>query len=326
MKNKYLLLTTIAVIGITAGINAQTIPSNVPANGLIGWWPFNGNANDESGNHNNGAIHGAVLTTDRLGSDSSAYLFDGSSSYISIPSSASLESPTFRLTMSTWINLAGYSLSGQAFAPILMKSDNGSNAFMYRFNININGAGLYVAINNWNNYTGITSNFLLNKWYMVTAVLDSSTSSFYINDSLISKMAFATNIVNNTLPLEIGRDVPGYTEVFNGEIDDIGIWNRALSQQEISGLYNGFTTTIEEPVSADQLTVYPNPAAHQMNVRVNARDVGSAYTIADQLGRIILTGKLNSGNSTIQLDNLTPGFYILSIRGSKKQRIKIIKQ
>ena len=54
--------------------------NNLPTDGLVGWWPFNGNANDESGNGNNGTVNGASLTTDRNGSLNSAYSFNGVSS------------------------------------------------------------------------------------------------------------------------------------------------------------------------------------------------------------------------------------------------------
>lgn len=53
------------------------VPSYVPTNGLVGYWPFNGNANDESGNGNNGSNNGATLTTDRNGVANQAYSFDG---------------------------------------------------------------------------------------------------------------------------------------------------------------------------------------------------------------------------------------------------------
>ena len=52
------------------------VPSNVPTNGLVGYWPFSGNANDEGGNGNNGTVSGATLTTDRNGNANSAYLFN----------------------------------------------------------------------------------------------------------------------------------------------------------------------------------------------------------------------------------------------------------
>ena len=53
------------------------VPNYIPANGLVGYWPFNGNANDESGNGNNGTNNGATLTTDRNGVENQAYSFDG---------------------------------------------------------------------------------------------------------------------------------------------------------------------------------------------------------------------------------------------------------
>ncbi len=52
------------------------MPTYVPTTGLVGWWPFNGNANDESGNGNNGTVNGAILTSDRFGIANKAYSFD----------------------------------------------------------------------------------------------------------------------------------------------------------------------------------------------------------------------------------------------------------
>jgi hypothetical protein len=65
------------------------IPSYVPTNGLVGYWPFNGNANDVSGNGNNGVVSGATLTTDRFGAANKAYSFNGSSNFISVSPSLS---------------------------------------------------------------------------------------------------------------------------------------------------------------------------------------------------------------------------------------------
>ena len=63
------------------------IPSYVPASGLIAYWGFDSNANDYSGNGNNGIVNGSSLTTDRFGNSNSAYSFDGINDFISIPSS-----------------------------------------------------------------------------------------------------------------------------------------------------------------------------------------------------------------------------------------------
>ena len=66
----------------TVNAMAQNIPSYVPTNGLVGYWPFNGNANDESGNGNHGTVNGATLSSDRNGAANSAYDFDGVSNFI----------------------------------------------------------------------------------------------------------------------------------------------------------------------------------------------------------------------------------------------------
>jgi hypothetical protein len=325
MKNKYLLLITITVIVFVTTTIAQNVPSYVPTNGLIGWWPFNGNANDESANNNNGTNNGATLTTDRFGHADSAYLFDGLSSYISIPSSASLESPTKRLTISAWVNLAGYSLVGQTLDPILDKSDNSGNSFMYHYEIDLNGSGFYIGVNNWTNNIGTAYNFSFNRWYMLSIALDSSVAYIYRNDTLVTTQSFITNITRDGLPLEIGRDVPGVTEVFNGKIDDIGIWNRALSQHEISNLYNNVNTGIKEPLIANQLKIYPNPASHQINIEANTKIAGSSFIISDPLGKIIITGKLNEKNTIINVDGLTTGIYVLRVGPNVKQRFNILK-
>ena len=75
MKKLFLTLTLVLFI-IPIGIS-QDLPSYVPTDGLVAYYPFNGNANDESGNGNHGTVNGATLTTDRDGNENSSYSFDG---------------------------------------------------------------------------------------------------------------------------------------------------------------------------------------------------------------------------------------------------------
>lgn len=422
MKMRKILFTTIALLGLATISIGQTIPSHVPTNGLIGWWPFSGNANDSSGNNNNGTVMGATLTTDRFGNTNSAYQFDGSSSYITIPNSSSLQSPGYRLSMTAWVNLAGYSLVGQPFNPILSKNNDGANAYMYRFTVNFVGLGFYASVNNWNNNTGGFGDTLINsEWYLLTAVLDSNISYFYLNDSLIGTQVFATNITTDNYPLEIGRDMPGITEIFNGKIDDVGIWNRALTQQEINNLYNGcqisvntqpasqtininndaqfiagsydpgatyqwqtdlgggfqnlnssgqFSGTnddtliisnatmsnnnqlfrciissgtctdtssiavltvvnnvgVNEIAQSNLYSIYPNPAQHLINVKADSKLLGSIYNIYDNIGKIVLTGRINTENTSIDLGNLASGAYLLNVGENLNRKFKVIKE
>jgi hypothetical protein len=101
MKN--LLFTALAIISF-AGSNVAQVPNYVPSNGLVGWWPFNGNANDESGNGNNGTTTNATITSDRNGSLNSAYTFNGTSNFIEIPDSPTLRLNNTDFTISFWVN------------------------------------------------------------------------------------------------------------------------------------------------------------------------------------------------------------------------------
>ncbi|HAW52317.1 MAG TPA: hypothetical protein DCX54_08330, partial [Flavobacteriales bacterium] len=80
---KRIILTAIVVLGCLAASFAQ-IPNNIPTDSLIAWWPFNGNAQDESVNNNNGIVGGATLTTDRFNNANSAYDFDGINDFIEV--------------------------------------------------------------------------------------------------------------------------------------------------------------------------------------------------------------------------------------------------
>ena len=81
---KTILFLAMVVALANQSLFAQ-VPSYVPTNGLVGYWPFNGNANDESGNGNNGVVNGASLTLDRSGNVNNAYSFNGLNNLIRIP-------------------------------------------------------------------------------------------------------------------------------------------------------------------------------------------------------------------------------------------------
>ena len=98
MHNKRKLLLAIIII-----VFSNTLLSQIPTNGLVGYWPFSGNANDSSGNNLNGTVNGAVLTEDRFGNPSSAYSFDGND-YILVNDDDLLSFPNNEFTFSFWVN------------------------------------------------------------------------------------------------------------------------------------------------------------------------------------------------------------------------------
>lgn len=80
--------------------------SQIPSNGLVAYWPFNGNANDSSIYNNNGVVTGATLTVDRFGNPNKAYSFNGSSDFITVPDNAVMFADT--LTLSWWYRVPNY--------------------------------------------------------------------------------------------------------------------------------------------------------------------------------------------------------------------------
>ena len=99
MHNKRNLLLVIIII-----VFSNTLLSQIPTNGLVGYWTFSGNANDSSGNNLNGTVNGAVLTQDRFGNSSSAFNFDGIDDYILVNDDDLLSFPNNEFTFSFWVN------------------------------------------------------------------------------------------------------------------------------------------------------------------------------------------------------------------------------
>ena len=233
MKGKILIVLLMLISN-----NSQSTTLDLITN-LIASYEFDGNTTDSSGNNNDGAGGNIILTTDRFGNNDSAFEFNGTNSFISIDNSDSLMSPTNELTMVAWVNAYSWSLVGSTnFAPVLMKSDLAGNAFQYR--MSISDGGFSIAINNWNNSFTSTADITFNQWHMIVITYRDNLVKGYFNGVLVDEGPIAGPIMPNSLPLEIGRDIPGATESFNGKIDDVKIYERELDNLEVLELYNDF--------------------------------------------------------------------------------------
>jgi hypothetical protein len=244
MKSKSLLIVT-SLILVAQTLVAQ-VPSYVPTNGLVGYWPFNGNANDASGNGNNGTVNGATLTTDRNGNANSAYSFDGINNHILVSNNSTL-SGFSNITISFWVNISQFPSSANPFSGLVTKwygSGNcGGITDNYACYVRTNNQ-FVVGTNQYRNYPNMLqtpNNLSTSNWYHFVMVHDSSTGgSIYINGTLVSTYSSAGAICSSTNPLYFGCDngLGTINRFFNGKLDDIGIWNRALTQEEITAVYN----------------------------------------------------------------------------------------
>jgi hypothetical protein len=237
LKNYFKLIVALV---FASNVIAQNVPNYVPTNGLVGWWPFNGNANDESGNGNNGTVNGATLTADRNGKANCAYDFNGINQFISINNSNSIQNID-TISLSIWLRVRNYyNWGGNSYFPILCKTNN-SSYFGY-YNVEFNPSGPNSFINMRGSYNADFKKDL-ETWYHLVVVNNQSNVKYYINGKSIGtfncvNQAGGIGLAKN-LPLEIGRDVAGAPKYSNGQLDDIAIYKRALTQQEITALYTG---------------------------------------------------------------------------------------
>lgn len=221
-----------APLPIILGVNPCGVITlnSIPTNGLVAYYPFNGNANDESGNNNHGTVNGATLTTDRNGNANKAYSFDGVDDYINVLQSTSINSLSNNFTISAWINISNY--YGNYF-PILNKSDAGfTDTIQYRLGVlNNNGNSSIEGIIN------LSNNITDNNWFHLVIISEANLERVYLNGVLVGSGDIIYSSVTSN-DLEIGKDSHGLVEYTNGKLDDIRIYNRALTGTEIQSLYN----------------------------------------------------------------------------------------
>jgi hypothetical protein len=178
LKMKKVMFTAFAVgLCLSANVMAQ-VPSYVPSNGLVGYWPFNSNANDESGNGNNGTVNGATLTTDRFGNSGNSYDYNGINSFIRIPSSDNLKlSNSF--TLSFWINPI-LNLGIESYS-LIVKGNNNSNEYSAILDNN-----MLSKLAKQNLEYVISSNQIIQHqdWTNITYTFSNSSAQIFINGVL----------------------------------------------------------------------------------------------------------------------------------------------
>ncbi len=258
--------------------------------GLIGWWPFTGDARDASGNGNDGTPNAtAQLTADRFGMPNRAFHFNGLDSRIDIPSSPSLESPTTALTMAAWIRRDGWGMVGTLYNPILTKSISTPNVFQYRFITT--QTGMQTALNNWNLGVAAPFSFDADRWYHVASSWDGDTVRSYVDGVQVGAGPLATTILPDANVLSIGSDVPGVLEIFYGDIDEVRLYARALGPADIAELA-GLTTAVPHPdAGAGPLRLAParpNPFRRTTTIEFTVSAATTAsIEILDPAGRLI---------------------------------------
>jgi hypothetical protein len=199
----------------------QIVDSVLPMEGLVAYYPFNGNANDESGNGNHGTVNGATLTEDRFGNENSAYSFDGSSNYVNC-----YFSPQSIFCISIWYWAE--------------ENQNNNVGIVSTYSGGFNYGGFYVGVSGYTAWVR-TDNNVVNyfsttpfTWKHLFLKSDGTNVQVFIDNVKILDFQATTNH-SNTIVFADSRYNGRY---FKGYLDDIRIFNRVLSEQEIQALYH----------------------------------------------------------------------------------------
>jgi len=218
--------------------------------GLAAYYTFDGNALDSSGNGNHGNFNNATYSTDRFGNPNSAAVFNQlGDTYVRVADSQSLDI-TGPITLATWVNADIYQYFRVGLihkrAPsepsggyhLMLRGETGQD-MLADFQLVITNNPLPVVLAQLQSNTIVNDN----SWHHIAGTYDGTTMKMYIDGTLESTLAWSTGYVENDEPLHIGLFTYDYNDghgnepnILNGLMDDVRIYNRALSPSEVQGL------------------------------------------------------------------------------------------
>jgi hypothetical protein len=333
------IILSIFLLGTLLSASAQ-VPNYVPTNGLVGYWPFSGNANDVSGKGNNGTVNGATLTTDRFGNVNSAYSFDGTSNTITTSNSFCSNLNTKDVTISLW------SLSKKVKQQSLFEEI--PNNKTYRLNAHLNYQLLGYTL--WDcgdmtaggRLTDTISSASLNVWEHYVFIASGTTSEMKIyRNGILEKVGTYSSSYSSKGNISFGGD-PKY---FEGKIDDIGIWNRALTQQEINNLYNGNIcyktisvtdtliinvkrTSLNPLAYTNTLKVYPNPTNDKITIDNGdlSKMTGYSIKIYNSIGQQLFQSNITQQQFSLDITQWgSNGIYFMELKDNNGNIVDIKK-
>lgn len=217
----------------------RVIDSNSPVKGS--WHLDEGSgttAYDRSGNGNNGTLYNSPAWVD--GKFGKALSFDGSNDYVTTPI---ISNTLTDFTMEAWVKASSVPSNRR----IVMGSGWNYNDWYIGINLSSNTGAparkwlFWVASNSQIAYVAAPDEIVAGDWYYLVATYEGTTGKFYINGNYIGSFTFTRK--TDTNPFQIGRSYSG--EYFNGLVDEVRVYNRALTSAEVSDLYQnyGYTTT-----------------------------------------------------------------------------------
>ena len=225
MNRLFLLL-----FGAVTFVARAQVPDYVPTEGLVAWYPFNGNANDESGNGYDGVVQGASLSENRFGIENQSFSFDGMDDYISVSNDFNFN----ELTVSVWIKQNQFA---ETYSAIIDRSLTNNIGWWIEDNTVSYDSLLFTGgVASGNYFRTQAARPQPNAWTHIGALYSSGNQQLFINGVLVDQDVNSLMLQFPEVTMFLGKRTN--SAFWDGSIDDVGIWNRALTEDEILALYN----------------------------------------------------------------------------------------
>jgi hypothetical protein len=261
---------------------------------LISYWMFDegsGTIAYDSQGSNDGNIYGATWTTGQI---NGALSFDGSNDYVTVSNNASQQITTNQMSLAAWIKLAAE--VGNTQKRIICKQESSGNSWgLELFGNGYGATGNQVNFHDsdgssqWRNCTSPT-HLDINRWYHIAVTDNAGQIRIYINGGLDSSFTNGYGIPSNiNAPIMTGSSNPANYFNFNGIIDEVRFYNRALSDEEIEQIYNG----------------QPNYGAHNPNPFNGKTDVSPNATLSWSAGPNAVWHNVYFGTGFNDVNNAT---------------------
>ena len=298
--------------------------SQAPSNGLITYWPLDGNFNDSGSFGINGVNSGATSTNNVFAVANKAMNFSNTNATATIVDQYATHTSNTNLNFTQAQN---FSIDYNVYflGPYIHPGgiyDNGLNYGGYGVWFWAANGFLQMQFNFMNGSVGTTNGALnYNTWYHITAVRNGSLLKIYINGVLnvTGNVSTTTPNYTNVVPTFGGFFYNNYSPPryngLNGKIDELRVYNRVLADNEILSLYQ-FTTldTQNFDLQADRFILYPNPTKNYLKFNKASELSGIRYTVIDYSGKILFYGIFTDEN-LIDIRGLSSGLYLIKLDG-----------
>ncbi len=288
--------------------------SNTTGN-LIAYYPFSGTYDDVSGNQLNGVGTGTLFINDRNGVPGKACYFNGGTQNVSVAASPVLNFQN-AITVSAWFSAYNLPADRETF---LLSHGSWQNRWKISFTPD---RYLRWTVNTLSGIADLDTPFpfVTDSFYHVTVTYDGALIAIYINSNLVSYKNLSGKIRTTTLAFMMGQILPtDATYNFKGIIDEVKIFDYALSPTATAALYQQSLTAVNDIIGKDvalqRLQISPNPVANELRITIKDLQFTNAQLrVFDLIGRVILEKKIRfeTGSAHLDVSALTSGIYLLT--------------